>query len=105
MHGKMLKGRGMDGGERELAKVNSARLEERWATEGARRFTRLTNAFSTKVENHAAAVALHLMHYNFCRIHQTLRVTPAMETGIADHVWSIEEVVSLLDQERATLVA
>src|SRR6266446_3986557 len=52
-----------------------------------RRFTRLTNAFSKKVENHALAVALHYMHYNFCRVHQTLRVTPAMEAGTADHVW------------------
>jgi len=62
-----------------------------------RRFTRLTNAFSKKVENHVAAIALHYMHYNFSRVHQTLRVTPAMEAGIADHVWSIEEVVALLD--------
>lgn len=62
-----------------------------------RRFTRLTNAFSKKVENHGAAIALHFMHYNFCRVHQTLRVTPAMEAGIADHVWSIGEIVSLLD--------
>jgi IS1 family transposase len=62
-----------------------------------RRFTRLTNAFSRKIENHAAAVALHYMHYNFCRIHQTLRVTPAMEAGVTDHVWSIEEVIALLD--------
>ena len=62
-----------------------------------RRFTRLTNAFSKKVDNHKAAVALHYMHYNFARIHQTLRVTPAMEAGISDHVWSIEEVVGLLD--------
>jgi IS1 family transposase len=61
------------------------------------RFTRLTNAFSKKVENHACAVALHYMHYNFCRIHKTLRVTPAMEAGITDHVWSIEEIVALLD--------
>jgi hypothetical protein len=61
-----------------------------------RRFTRLTNAFSKKVENHEAAVALHFMHYNFCRIHQTLRVTPAMEAGIADHVWSIEEIINLI---------
>jgi hypothetical protein len=62
-----------------------------------RRFTRLTNAFSKKVENHAHAIALHFMHYNFCRIHQTLRVTPAMEAGISDHVWSIEEIVGLLN--------
>ena len=53
-----------------------------------RRFTRLTNAFSKKVENLEHAVALHYMHYNFCRIHQTLRVTPAMEAGVSDHVWS-----------------
>jgi IS1 family transposase len=57
----------------------------------------LTNAFSKKVENHVHAVALHFMHYNFCRIHQTLRVTPAMEADVADHVWSIEEMVSLLE--------
>lgn len=62
-----------------------------------RRFTRLTNAFSKKVENHAAMVALYFMYYNFGRIHQTLRVTPAMQAGIADHVWSIEEIVSLLE--------
>ena len=60
-----------------------------------RRFTRLTNAFSKKVENHAAAVALYFMYYNFGRVHQTLRVTPAMEAGIADHVWSIKEIVGL----------
>ena len=62
-----------------------------------RRFTRLTNGFSKKLENHAAMVALYFLYYNFARIHQTLRVTPAMEAGIADHVWSIEEIVGLLD--------
>ena len=62
-----------------------------------RRFTRLTNAFSKKVENHAAAVALWFMYYNFCRIHQTLRVTPAMEAGLADHVWTIQDLLALLD--------
>jgi hypothetical protein len=61
-----------------------------------RRFTRLTNAFSKKIENHEAAVALHYKHYNFCRIHQTLRVTPAMEAGITDHIWNIEEIIGLL---------
>jgi hypothetical protein len=59
------------------------------------RFTRLTNAFSKKVDNHKAAVALHFMHYNFARIHKTLRVTPAMEAGVADHVWSLEEIAGL----------
>ena len=62
-----------------------------------RRFTRLTNAFSKKLENLKHAVALHYMHYNFCRIHQTLRVTPAMEAGISDHVWDLDEIVALLD--------
>lgn len=62
-----------------------------------RRFTRLTNAFSKKVGNHAAAVALHFMWYNFGRIHKTLRVTPAMEAGVSDHVWSVEEIVALPD--------
>jgi IS1 family transposase len=61
-----------------------------------RRFTRLTNAFSKKIKNHAAAVALYFMYYNFGRVHQTLRVTPAMEAGVSDHVWSIEEIVGLL---------
>ncbi len=63
-----------------------------------RRFTRLTNAFSKKVENHAAAVALYFMWYNFGRVHQTLRVTPAMEAGITGHVWSVEEIVGLLER-------
>jgi IS1 transposase len=61
-----------------------------------RRFTRLTNAFSKKIENHEAAIALHYMHYNFARIHQTLRVTPAMEAGISNHVWTLDEIVGLL---------
>ncbi|MFZ5875807.1 MAG: IS1 family transposase [Nitrospirota bacterium] len=61
-----------------------------------RRFTRLTNAFSKKVQNHAYAVALHYMHYNFCRVQKSLRVTPALEAGVADHVWAIDELVSLL---------
>jgi hypothetical protein len=60
---------------------------------GMRRFTRLTNGFSKKVENHAYSVALYYMHYNFAKIHTTLRVTPAMEAGITDHVWIIEEML------------
>jgi IS1 family transposase len=70
-----------------------------------RRFTRLTNAFSKKIENHAHAVALHFMHYNFCRIHQTLRVTPAMAAGVTDHVWEIADLVALLDAAPETGVA
>jgi hypothetical protein len=60
-----------------------------------RRFTRLTNGFSKKVETHEAAVALYVMHYNFARIHKTLRVTPAMEAGLAEHVWTLEEIAAL----------
>jgi IS1 family transposase len=60
---------------------------------GMRRFTRLTNGFSKKVSNHFYSIAVHFMHYNFCRVHKTLRVTPAMEAGIADHVWTIEEMI------------
>jgi len=63
---------------------------------GTRRFTRLTNAFSKKIENHAAAVALYFMHYNFVRVHQSLRVTPAMEAGLTDHVWSVKEMLDAI---------
>ena len=62
-----------------------------------KRFARLSNGFSKKVENHEHSVAIHYMNYNFCRIHQTLRVTPAMEAGITDHVWTLAEVIALLD--------
>jgi IS1 family transposase len=66
-----------------------------------RRFTRLTNAFSKKLENHIAAVSLHFMYYNFVRIHQTLRVTPAMAAGVADRLWSVGDIVTLLESGRA----
>lgn len=62
-----------------------------------RRFTRLTNGFSKKIENHGHAVALYFMHYNFCRIHKTLRVTPAMEAGLTNHVWTLDELIGLLN--------
>ena len=62
---------------------------------GMRRFTRLTNGFSKKIENHEHAIAMHYMHYNFGRIHKSLRVTPAMEAGISNHVWSLEEIAKL----------
>jgi len=74
---------------------------------GMRRFTRLTNGFSKKIENHAYAVALGLTHYNFCRPHGTLnvkngpRVTPAMAAGVADHVWTREELVGILERQEA----
>jgi IS1 family transposase len=66
-----------------------------------RRFTRLTNGFSKKIENHAYAVAVHFMYMNFVRIHQTLRVTPAMEAGLSDHVWSIEEMIAIMPEQIA----
>ena len=63
-----------------------------------RRFTRLSNGFSKKVDNHMHAVALHFMHYNFGRIHKSLRVTPAMQAGVSDHVWSLEEIAALVPE-------
>ena len=61
-----------------------------------RRFTRLTNGFSKKIENHVASIAIHYMHYNFVRIHQSLRVSPAMAAGITDRLWTLEDLVGLL---------
>ena len=66
-----------------------------------RRFTRLKNAFSKKVENHAHAVALHMMYYKFVRIHKTLRITPAMAAGVSDKFWDISEVVVILEKWEA----
>jgi IS1 family transposase len=66
-----------------------------------RRFTRLTNAFSKKAENHAYSVALFVMFYNFCRIHKTLRVTPAMEAGVTDRLWTVEDIVALVEATEA----
>ena len=63
-----------------------------------RRFTRLTNAFSKTVENHAHAIALHMMYYNFVRIHKTLKVTPAMAAGVTDKLWEISDVVAMLEK-------
>ena len=70
-----------------------------------RRFTRLTNAFSKKLDNLKHSVALHFMYYNYCRVHQTLRVTPAMESGLADHVWSLHELVSILGEKAVSAAA
>ena len=63
-----------------------------------RRFTRLTNAFSKRLENHAHAVALHFFHYNFCRLHQTLRITPAMAAGVTDRLLEMADIVRLIDE-------
>ena len=60
---------------------------------GCRRFTRLTNGFSKKLANHIAAVSLYVSHFNLCRVHETLRITPAMAMGITDHIWSIGELI------------
>jgi IS1 family transposase len=70
-----------------------------------RRFTRLTNGFSKKLENHIHSIALFYMHYNFVRIHQTPRVTPAMEAGVSDHVWSLEDIVALAEKKTQRLAA
>ena len=70
-----------------------------------RRFTRLTNAFSKKLENHMHAISLFFMHYNFCRVHKTLRVTPAMEAGLTDHIWELEEVVMMAETMPKNLFA
>lgn len=64
---------------------------------GNRRFTRLTNALSKKLENHCHSIALHFVYFNFCRIHQTLRVTPAMEAGLTQEIMSVEQLISLID--------
>jgi IS1 family transposase len=72
---------------------------------GLRRFTRLTNAFSKKFENHCHAAAIYFAYYNFCRVHQTLRVTPAMESGLTDHIWSLEELVALLEAKPVAVAA
>jgi hypothetical protein len=69
---------------------------------GMRRFTRLTNGFSKKFENHGHQIALYFFHYNFCRVHKTLRVTPAMEAGLTDHVWTLEELCSLLPEPKTS---
>jgi len=66
-----------------------------------RRFTRLTNAFSKKVENHTLSVAIHYMHYNFCRIHKSLRVTPAMAAGVTDRLWDMTDVAALIAAQEA----
>jgi IS1 family transposase len=85
-------------GNPDMAKVSTSYVERQNLTMrmGMRRFTRLTNAFSKKIENHIASIAIHYMHYNYCRIHQTLRVTPTMAAGISDHVWTIPELVGLV---------
>ena len=69
-----------------------------------RRFTRLTNGFGKKVENHAHAVLLHMMYYNFVRINQTLRVTPAMAAGVSDRLWEIADIAKLVEDAKTARV-
>lgn len=86
-------------GDPDPARISTSYVERQNLTMrmGMRRFTRLTNGFSRKVENLAHAVSLHFMNYNFVRSHQTLGMTPAMAAGVADHKWSLEEIAALLD--------
>jgi hypothetical protein len=90
-------------GRPEAAHVSTSFVERHNLTirMGNRRFTRLTNAFSKKVENHEHMLALFFMYYNFCRIHQSLRVTPAMQAGISTRVWELSDVVELLEPVEA----
>lgn len=87
-------------GAPDMAQVSTSYVERQNLTMrmSMRRFTRLTNGFSKKIENHAHAVALHFMYYNSGRIHKTLRVTPAMAAGVSDHVWSLEEIAALVPE-------
>ncbi|MFL5886318.1 MAG: IS1 family transposase [Thermoleophilaceae bacterium] len=86
-------------GDPDPARISTSYVERQNLTMrmGMRRFTRLTNAFSKKVENLTHAVALHYMHYNFCRVHSTIKTTPTMVAGVADHVWTVREIAELLD--------
>ena len=90
-------------GNPDIAHVSTSYVERQNLTirMHMRRFTRLTNAFSKKVENHAHAVALHMMYYNFVRIHKTLRVTPAMAAGVTDRLWEIADIAKLVDDAEA----
>ena len=82
----------------------SAGPEKKWAVDQfeIRCFTRLTNAFSKKLENHIHALAIYFMHYNFVRIHQTLRITPAMAAGFSDTLWSLDDMVRVVDEWETT---
>ena len=92
-------------GNPDASKISTSHVERQNLTMrmSMRRFTRLTNAFSKKVENLAAAVSLHFAYYNFCRVHQSLNgQTPAMAAGIADHVWKVDELIALLEAAETT---
>ena len=86
-------------GNPDVAHISTSYVERQNLTMrmSMRRFTRLTNAFSKKLDNHMHALALYFVHYNFCRIHKTLRSTPAMAAGVTDRLWSLEDVVARID--------
>lgn len=90
-------------GKPDMVQVSTSHVERQNLTMrmGMRRFTRLTNAFSKKVENHAYAVALHFMHYNFVRTHKTLRMPPAMAAGLTTRPWEVEDIVALVEAQEA----
>lgn len=95
-------------GKPDMSKVSTSHAERMNLNirMGLRRFTRLTNAFSKKMENHCHALAIYFMHYNFCRIHQTLRVTPAMAAGVSDKLWEMTDVAKMVDDwERSSMQA
>jgi hypothetical protein len=90
-------------GKPDMAQVSTSHVERQNLTMrmGMRRFTRLTNAFSKKAENHAYAVALHFMYYNYCRIHKTLRITPAMAANLVATPWTVDDIVALVEKAEA----
>lgn len=94
-------------GNPDLSKVSTSYAERLNLTlrMHCRRFTRLTNAHSKKLANHRHGLAIFYMHYNFCKIHQTLRCTPAMQAGVTTHVWELDEVIGLLDSKDTQKVA
>ncbi len=89
-------------GSPDKTKISTSYIERQNLTMrmSMRRFTRLTNAFSKKLENHMHAISLHYMYYNFGRIHKSLRVSPAMEAGVTDHLWTLEEIASLISEDQ-----
>lgn len=89
-------------GEPEYDHISTSYIERQNLTMrmGMRRFTRLTNAFSKKVENLEAAVALHFMYYNFCRVHKTLKTTPAIAAGVEKRVWTLRDIAQLLENSK-----
>ena len=98
--GEFLRNKGHDGdGDPEAEHISTSYVERQNFTMhmSMRQFTRLTHGVSKKLENLGHAVALHFMYYNLVRIHQALRITPAMAAGVSDHVWELEEIASLAD--------